>query len=201
LSRAALERLPALGIQAEFSVSYTTRAPRPAEKQGRHYHFVDEAEFTAMVARNEFLEHAQVFGRWYGTGRARTMELLAQGRDIVLDIDWQGARQIAADAASGIGPEVVSIYVLPPSLAELESRLRARAQDDEATVRARMAEAQAEIQHFDEYDYLIINDDFERATNELIALFVARRQRLQVQQSLHQALLQELLTGTPAVRD
>jgi guanylate kinase len=170
LTRAAIGRLATRGIRAEISVSYTTRAPRPGEQDGVHYHFVDEARFVSMIAAGEFLEHAEVFGRRYGTGRQRTQELLERGCDVILDIDWQGARQVRVQA-----PDAISVFVLPPSLDELERRLRVRAQDDEVTVRKRMAAARDEMVHYVEYDYLIVNEDFERALEELTALFLARR--------------------------
>jgi guanylate kinase len=188
LTRTALERLGALGLRTEISVSYTTRASRPGEQDGVHYHFVDEARFLAMIAAGDFLEHAEVFGRRYGTGRSRTLDLLAQDCDVILDIDWQGGRQVRAQM-----PEAVSIFILPPSLAELERRLRGRGQDDEATVRKRMAAAQAEMSHYAEYDYLIVNDDFERALGELISVFRSRRLGRSAQETRHRDLLASLL--------
>jgi guanylate kinase len=188
LTRTALQRLAALGLRAEISVSYTTRAPRSGEQDGVHYHFVDQPRFLAMIDAGEFLEHAEVFGRRYGTGRQRTQDLLAQDCDVILDIDWQGARQVRAQM-----PGALSVFILPPSLAELERRLRGRGQDDEATVQKRMAAARAEMSHYAEYDYLIVNDDFERALGQLVALFEARRLNRQAQSARHEALIDSLL--------
>jgi guanylate kinase len=188
LTRTALERLRVLGLRTEISVSYTTRAPRPGEQDGVHYHFVDEDRFLAMIAAGDFLEHAEVFGRRYGTGRSRTLDLLAQDCDVILDIDWQGARQVRTQM-----PEVVSVFILPPSLEELERRLRGRGQDDEATVRKRMAAAQAETSHYAEYDYLIVNDDFERALGDLLSVFRTRRLGRPAQAARYGDLLASLL--------
>ncbi len=188
LTRTALARLGDLGQRTEISVSYTTRAPRPGEQDGVHYHFVDEARFLDMMAAGDFLEHADVFGRRYGTGRSRTLDLLAQDCDVILDIDWQGGRQVRAQM-----PGAISIFILPPSLPELERRLRGRGQDDEATVARRMAAAKAEMSHYAEYDYLIVNDDFERALGDLLAVFRARRLERQAQAARHCALIEALL--------
>ena len=193
LSRAAVKRLATLDVRAEISVSYTTRTRRPGEEHGRHYHFVDDAEFLRMVADGEFLEHAEVFGRRYGTGRAQTAALLDEDCDVVLDIDWQGAAQVRAAADAAGGPEVVSVFILPPSLKTLEMRLHARAQDEVDTVRKRMAAARAEMAHFSDYDHLIINDDFDRALNELVSLFVARRLKRPLQQRRYRGLIDGLL--------
>jgi len=188
LTRALVPRLGARGHEAAISVSYTTRAPRPGEQDGVHYHFVDEARFVAMVERGEFLEHAQVFGRRYGTGRDKTVELLARGVDVVLDIDWQGAQQVR-----GLMPQARSVFILPPSADELERRLRGRGQDDDATIARRMAEARTEMSHWQEYDFLIVNRDFERALDELTALFVASRLERAGQGLRHAHLIRALL--------
>lgn len=188
LTRTAIERLGALGLRTEISVSYTTRAPRPGEQNGVHYHFVDEARFKDMIAAGDFLEHAEVFGRRYGTGRSRTLDLLAQDCDVILDIDWQGGRQVRAQM-----PEAISLFILPPSLEELERRLRGRGQDDEATVQKRMAAARAEMSHYAEYDYLIVNDDFERALGDLLAVFRSRRLDRTAQAVRHAGLIASLL--------
>ncbi|MGH8541906.1 MAG: guanylate kinase [Stenotrophobium sp.] len=188
LARALLPRLAAQGIQAAISVSYTTRAPRPGEEDGAHYHFVDEADFLRMIEREEFFEHAEVFGRRYGTGRARTEELLSAGSDVILDIDWQGARQVKARSAAAQG-----IFILPPSLAELERRLRGRGQDSDAVIAARMRQAHDEMAHFAEYDYLVVNDTFEYALDHLAAIFVARRQRREAQALRYRSLIAELV--------
>lgn len=188
LTRAALARLSARGQQAAISVSYTTRAPRPGEEDGVHYHFVDESRFVEMIERTELLEHAHVFGRRYGTGRDKTEELLARGLDVMLDIDWQGAQQVRK-----LLPEARSVFILPPSSEELERRLRGRGQDDDATIQKRMAAAKAEMSHYAEYDFLIVNEDFERALEELTALFLAPRLAVASQAGRHAALIGSLL--------
>lgn len=188
LTRALLPYLARHGVQASISVSFTTRAARPGEQEGVHYHFVDEAGFVARIAAGGFLEHAQVFGRRYGTGAAETRALLDAGQDVILDIDWQGARQVRQQ-----WPQAVSIFILPPSVAELERRLRARSQDSEAVIAARMDEAHQEIAHHDEYDYLIVNEDFELALAELAAVFLQPRLRARPQGDRHAALIGALL--------
>jgi guanylate kinase len=165
LTRALIERLAARGIRSEFSVSYTTRAPRPGERDGVDYHFVTPEIFADMVTRNAFLEHAEVFGRRYGTGREVTERLLGQGRHVFLDIDWQGARQVRQGF-----PEAVSIFIQPPSMEELGRRLRARGQDDEATIRRRMQAAEDEMSHAGEFDHVLVNDDFGQTVDRLQAL-------------------------------
>jgi len=189
LTRALLPRLAGCGVEAVISVSYTTRAPRSGEQDGVHYHFVDEPRFLAMVGRGEFLEHAEVFGRRYGTGRARTEQLLADGCDVILDIDWQGARQVRAQL-----PGAQGIFILPPSLQELERRLRARSQDDDETIARRMRAARQEMSHQDEYDYLVVNEDFEQALQQLAAIFVAARLRRDGQAQRLGGLIRGLLT-------
>lgn len=185
LTRAAVERLNRENHPAAISVSYTTRAPRPGEQDGVHYHFVSPAEFEAMVQRDEFLEHAQVFGRRYGTGRKATDALLAQG-DVILDIDWQGGRQVRARS-----PESVSIFILPPSREELQRRLRGRAQDSEAMIAQRMAQATEEMSHYAEYQHLIVNSDFEQALDELLEIF--QKRPLPHPHSRHKSLIKNLL--------
>lgn len=188
LTRALLPRLAALGVQAEISVSYTTRAPRVGEQEGVHYHFLDEARFVAMIGRGEFLEHAHVFGRRYGTGRERTEALLGAGKDVVLDIDWQGARQVRA-----LMPQARSVFILPPSRPELERRLRGRGTDPDAVIAERMAQATAEMSHFAEYEYLVVNRDFDTACTELTALFLAPRLSREAQQARYSSLIPDLL--------
>lgn len=186
LTRALIPRLADLGYRAEISVSWTTRAPRPGEQEGVHYHFVDQDRFLAMIDQGEFLEHAEVFGRRYGTSATTASRLLEQGIDVILDIDWQGARQVRQTA-----PDAKSIFILPPSLAALEQRLRARGQDDEQTIRDRMALARDEMSHWPEYGALIVNDQFERALDELTALFVAPRLGREQQSARHCELLEQ----------
>jgi guanylate kinase len=193
LTRALLPRLAAKGWPAEISVSYTTRAARPGELEGVHYHYVDEPTFAVMVEHGDFLEHAEVFGRHYGTGLTRTKELLGRGIDVILDIDWQGARQVRARRS-----DVQSVFILPPSSTELERRLRARGTDSNEVIDARMRAARTEMSHHGEYDYLLVNRDFERALDELEAVFVARRLRSATQQARHENLLAHLLDGTDA---
>ncbi len=160
------------------SISYTTRPPRPGEQNGVNYHFVTPAEYERMVSSGAFLEHAEVFGNRYGTARAAVEAELAAGRDVVLEIDWQGARQVRARM-----PESTGIFILPPSLQELERRLRGRESDDPATIRRRMAEAAAEMSHYPEYDYVVVNAVFERALLDLQAIIRAHRLRRARQQA------------------
>jgi guanylate kinase len=148
--------------RVRLSVSYTTRPPRPGEQDGVHYHFVDEPEFLDLISHNAFLEHARVFDYRYGTGRKAVEQQLASGHDVILDIDWQGARQIRETF-----PSCCSIFIIPPSLEVLRQRLTARGQDSEAVIRRRMRDAQAEISHWSEFDFLIINDDFDEALSDL----------------------------------
>lgn len=152
-----------------FSVSHTTRAPRPGETHGVHYYFVSPGEFEAMAARGEFLEHATVFGNRYGTARRVIEELLAQGTSVILDIDWQGARAIKHAM-----PEAVSVFILPPSRAVLEERLKNRRQDAPEVIARRMAEAVSEMSHYAEFDRVVVNDDFEAALADLEAIVTGR---------------------------
>ncbi|HTQ78081.1 MAG TPA: guanylate kinase [Burkholderiales bacterium] len=153
-----------------LSVSYTTRAPRPGEAQGREYHFVDDAAFVAMLERGEFLESAEVHGFRYGTSEAVIREALGRGDDLVLEIDWQGARQVRR-----LHPGCVGVFILPPSVAELERRMRARGQDAEDVIRRRLASAEEEMSHAPEFDYVIINKDFEIARQDLQAIVRVER--------------------------
>ncbi|MBA3564324.1 MAG: guanylate kinase [Gammaproteobacteria bacterium] len=145
-----------------FSISYTTRPKRPNEIEGKDYFFVDKGRFDSLVEAGEFLEHAEVFGNCYGTGRSHVEALLAEGHNVILEIDWQGARQIRAAM-----PGCRTIFVLPPSVAELERRLRGRSTDDEATIQRRLSEASADLGHWGEFDYVIVNDDFTTALEHL----------------------------------
>ncbi len=171
-----------------FSISHTTRAMRPGEKEGVDYYFVDNATFESMVAADEFLENAQVFDNYYGTAKDHIEQHLAAGRDVVLDIDWQGARQVREKM-----PECTSIFILPPSKQALENRLRERGQDSDDVIARRMRDAVVEISHYDEYDYLVVNDDFDQALDELIAVFTGMRLRLAPQRTRHQKLLDALM--------
>ncbi|MBN8429647.1 guanylate kinase [Microbulbifer salipaludis] len=174
--------------QVTVSVSHTTRAMRPGEVEGINYHFVDRDEFVAMLGKSAFLEHAQVFDNFYGTSRAWVEETLASGRDVILEIDWQGAEQVRK-----LMPETVGIFILPPSQQALLERLTGRGQDDQSVIDKRMAQAIDEMSHYVETDYLVINDDFTTALNELRSIMVAERQRLVRQQERHSGLLQSLL--------
>lgn len=168
LTHALIERMAERGRSVRFSISYTTRAPRSGELDGRDYHFVDMATFSRMAEAGEFLEYALVFDYAYGTGRSTTERLLASGHDVVLDIDWQGARQVAAAM-----PSVTRVFIMPPSRDELARRLRDRAADDDAAIERRMAEADEEVAHSDEFDHIVINDAFEAALSRLEAIFAA----------------------------
>lgn len=184
LTRALLERDPGIVL----SVSYTSRAPRPNEVDGVHYHFVTRAEFEAMVARGEFFEHAVVHGDLKGTSRKVVEQTLAQGKDVLLEIDWQGARIVRAQM-----PEAVSVFILPPSRAELERRLRARASDSEAAIQRRLADAQKDLEHAPEFDYWIVNDNFDTALAELCEIVKSRREGCAIDKPRPTLLLAELL--------
>jgi guanylate kinase len=154
-----------------MSVSATTRPIRPGEEEGKDYHFVDVDQFKAMAARGDFLEWAHVFGQRYGTPRAPVETILDEGRDVLFDIDWQGAQQLYQQA----GGDVVRVFILPPSMAELEHRLRSRATDSDDVISARMERAAAEIGHWDGYDYVLINDDVERCFVQVQTVLAAER--------------------------
>jgi guanylate kinase len=154
----------------KLSISYTTRAPRPGERDGVDYHFVDERTFLAMRERGEFLESAEVHGHRYGTSKKVIAETLARGDDLILEIDWQGARQVRA-----IYPDCVGIFIMPPSIDELERRMRSRAQDSDAVIRRRLEAARGEMDHAGEFDYAIINKDFQIAQRELTDLIQKER--------------------------
>jgi guanylate kinase len=187
LVKALLEQLDGISV----SVSHTTRAPRPGEQDGVDYHFIDMAEFERLVAAGEFLEHAQVFDNYYGTRRATVVERLEAGEDVILEIDWQGARQVFEAF-----PQAVKVFILPPSREALHQRLTGRGQDSDEVIARRMADAVSEMRHFDEYHYLIFNVDFATALTDLVALFRARRLRGEAQQQRYAAALQALLEPT-----
>jgi len=161
LVRALMQLRPTL----RFSISYTTRLRRSSEVEGRDYFFVPVADFRAMVDADAFLEHAQVFDNWYGTGREHVEGLLAGGHSVVLEIDWQGARQVRTHA-----PHSRSIFILPPSVAELERRLRGRQTDTEAVIQRRLKDALGDMAHWSEFDYVVVNDDFQAALGRLTAI-------------------------------
>jgi len=182
--------LDTLGAELAVSVSHTTRYPRPGEVDGKDYHFVDGVAFDGMVSRGEFLEHAQVFGNRYGTSRQAVADLLATGVDVTLEIDWQGARLVRE-----LLPATVSIFILPPSLEALQQRLQDRGQDDDEVIDRRMRNAVGEMSHFDEYDYLVINDVFQEALDELVLIIRSGQLRLAPQCGRHAALLADLLAS------
>jgi len=174
--------------QAQVSVSHTTRAARIGEVDGEHYHFVNKEIFQKLIAENAFFEWAEVFSNYYGTSRVAIEEALAKGIDVFLDIDWQGARQVRT-----MMPQAKGIFILPPSRAELKARLNKRGQDSAKVIAKRMEQAQAEMSHFDEYDYLIINDDFDSATQELSAIIKAQRNAQEKQAIKYCSTIKELL--------
>ena len=184
LVKALLDQVKFLSV----SVSHTTRACRTGEQNGIDYHFVTPEIFEGMVKGHDFLEYAKVFGNYYGTARSGVDRLLGKGTDVLLEIDWQGARQVRAAA-----PDSISIFILPPSRDALEQRLQGRGQDDAQVIEKRMAQAVDEMSHYQEYDYLVINDDFETAVQDLWAIVKARRLRRTVVRHYDRALIESLL--------
>ncbi len=184
LVKALMANMPEL----KLSISHTTRPMRSGEEDGQDYFFIDKATFKKMIAEGAFLEHADVFGNYYGTSQATVEKQLNLGHDVLLEIDWQGAAQIRERM-----PHVVSIFILPPSLAALEERLTGRGQDSEEVIARRLSEAINEISHYKDYDYLIINDNFEVALKELAAVVLSQQVRLERQQHVHKTLIQTLL--------
>jgi guanylate kinase len=176
LSRKLLEK----DSSVELSVSVTTRAKRAGEVDGRDYHFIDRPRFDAMVQNGELLEWAEVFGNCYGTPRAPVQAALAAGRDVLFDIDWQGTQQLREKAQA----DLVSVFILPPSVAELERRLKTRAEDSDDVIHRRMAKAADEMSHWAEYDYVVINHDLGRAFNEVCAILAAERLKRERQTGL-----------------
>ena len=167
-------RLMEWDASIRFSVSATTRAPRPGEQDGREYFFRSKAEFRAMIDAGEMLEHAEVFGNFYGSPKGPVEAALGEGRDMLFDIDWQGGQQVRN---SSLGKDVVSIFVLPPSIAELDGRLRARGQDSDAVIADRMRKSRDEISHWAEYDYVLINDDLDATAAQLRGIIASERLR------------------------
>ena len=186
LIKALLDANPSSDMMV--SVSHTTRAVRPGEIDGVHYHYISEPEFKQQIANEEFFEWAEVFGNYYGTSRVTIEKTLARGIDIFLDIDWQGARQIKQQIADARG-----IFILPPSREELERRLNSRGQDSDDIIAGRMAEAEAEMSHYNEYDYLIINDDFATALEDLHAIVRAERLGSSKQAAKNSVIMKDLL--------
>ena len=184
LTRALLDREPNL----ELSISYTSRAPRPNEVDGVHYHFVTRAEFEAMIGRGEFFEHAVVHGDLKGTARAPVLKTLGQGKDVLLEIDWQGAEQVRKKMQ-----DTVSIFILPPSRVELERRLRSRASDSEETILRRLADARRDLEHAAEFDYVVVNDNFDSALDEICDIVDHRRRGGAKRKTDHPDLLADLL--------
>jgi len=170
------------------SVSYTTRPMRPGEEDGVNYNFVDRSTFEQMIADGEFLEHAEVFGNYYGTSRAWVEEKMRQGTDVILEIDWQGGEQVRAKMAGSVG-----IFILPPSPEVLEQRLRGRAQDSDEVIARRLSEAVTEMRQYVHYDYLVINDLFDVALADIQAIVRARRLRREAQQLEHGEIIEALL--------
>jgi guanylate kinase len=185
LTRELLIREPGMRL----SVSYTTRAPRPGEQHGVHYHFVDEPTFTALKARGEFLEHAHVHGHWYATSATWLQQQVDEGHDVLLEIDWQGAAQVRR-----LIPSAVLIFILPPSLGSLKERLEKRAQDSAAVIARRLDAAREEMRHCGEFDYVIMNQDFARAVDDLSAIVRAARLTASRQMVRHARLIAQLLT-------
>ena len=185
LVKALVEASDALVV----SVSHTTRPIRPGEQDGVNYHFVDEFGFNELLERGDFLEHARVFGNLYGTSRAAVEKQLSDGLDVILEIDWQGAQQVKRQL-----PDSRAIFIVPPSRAALEERLNSRGQDDSEVIARRMAEAVAEISHYVESDYLVVNDDFEVALAELEAIIRSQRLTTPAQVLRHAELLADLLS-------
>lgn len=184
LVNAVLAREPDISL----SISFTSRGPRPSERHAQHYHFVSEEVFRGMIAAGDFFEYAQVHGDYKGTARQSVEPFLEAGRDVLLEIDWQGARQVREKV-----PDCVTIFILPPSREELERRLRNRAQDSEETILRRLADSRGEISHAHEFDYIVINQDFDRAVDDLLAIARAQRLRRAAQLERHEALLASLL--------
>ena len=170
------------------SVSHTTRPMREGEVEGVNYYFVSKEQFEQMIAENTFIEYAQVFSHYYGTSKLAIAEQLALGQDVILEIDWQGARQIKE-----LYPDATGIFILPPSLDVLNQRLKARGQDSEQVINQRMAQAVSEMSHYDEYEYIIINDNFDLASQALLSIFYSRRLLTHVQMTRNSTLLKNLL--------
>ncbi|MCV2402092.1 guanylate kinase [Marinomonas sp. C2222] len=175
--------------QVRISISHTTRAPRAGEEDGREYFFTDPESFLDMIADDAFFEHAQVFDNYYGTSKASIFSMLEEGLDVILEIDWQGARQVRS-----LYPEAIGIFILPPSLQALEERLKGRGTDSEDVIQRRMAKAVNEMSHYNEYDFVIINDDFDAALSQITSIFKAMRAKNAVMVQKHNNLINDLLS-------
>ena len=184
LVKALTERTERIGV----SVSHTTRPMRPGEADGVNYHFIDNPQFEAMIEAEAFIEHAEVFGHYYGTSVAGVEQALASGMDVVLEIDWQGAAQVRQHFE-----DAISIFILPPSRTTLEQRLRDRGQDQDDVIQRRLSQAVEEMSHHREFDYLVVNDQFEQAVGELMSIVAAERLRLSAQEARIAPLVDELL--------
>lgn len=182
-----VKALLAKDTQIQLSISHTTRLPRPLEQQGVHYHFVDDAAFLAMLGKGEFLESAHVHGARYGTSQAGVDTALASGHDVILEIDWQGAAQVRE-----IYPNAISIFILPPSVETLAERLNNRGQDSAEVIAKRVAAAREEMRHLVEFDYVTINDDFDVALHDLLAIVRTQRLKMAAQITRYQTLIQKL---------
>jgi guanylate kinase len=182
---AVLARDPEIAL----SISFTSRAARPGERHAQHYHFISADAFKAMIRAGDFFEYAEVHGDWKGTARQSVEPQLAAGKDVLLEIDWQGARQVREKV-----PDAVSVFILPPSRDALEQRMRARGQDSEAVIQRRLAAAREEMSHYDEFDYVIVNDVFDVAVAQMQAIFTASRLRREAQDVRHADLIAALLT-------
>ncbi|WGE34242.1 guanylate kinase [Actinobacillus genomosp. 1] len=187
LINALLADLPRSEVQ--LSISHTTRTPRPGESHAVHYYFTNHTEFESLIEQGHFLEWAEVFGNYYGTSLPMIEKSLENGIDVFLDIDWQGARQIRNKV-----PNVKTIFILPPSREELEKRLIGRGQDSAETISKRMAEAVSEMSHYNEFDYVIVNDDFQTALSELKSILTSERLKQSAQAVRHQKLIRQLLS-------
>jgi guanylate kinase len=186
LVKAVLQADPHLTV----SISHTTRAPRPGEQQDREYHFVSVEQFLTLINEDAFLEHARVFDNYYGTAQQSVEHELNNGRDVILEIDWQGAQQV-----KHLQPHCCWIFILPPSEQALAERLRGRGQDSEAVIQKRLQAARDEMSHFVQADYLVVNDNFETAKSELLAIFQAQRLTVARQSKRHAAMLTGLISG------
>ncbi|RZA21584.1 MAG: guanylate kinase [Lysobacteraceae bacterium] len=176
-----------------LSISFTSRQPRPGERHAEHYHFITAADFEAMVGAGDFFEHALVHGDWKGTARQSVEPQLMAGRDVLLEIDWQGARQVRTRI-----PDAVSVFILPPSRAALETRMRKRGQDSDQVIARRLAAAREEMSHYGEFDYVIVNEDFNVAVDEMCSIFTASRLRKDAQVARHSRLITSLLVDDPS---
>ena len=175
--------------KVRISISHTTRAPRTGEEHGREYYFIDDVPFLDMVAEGAFFEHAQVFDHHYGTSKESIFGMLEEGLDVILEIDWQGARQVRQ-----LYPDAIGIFILPPSLQSLEERLRSRATDADDVIQRRMAKAVDEMSHYHEYDFVIVNDDFDAALSQMASIFMAMRAKTPVMQEKSGNLINDLLS-------